>query len=159
MKKTIAFLLIIATLFSMNINAFAVTDLNNSTSTVEIEYFEDGSYIETVTTIVASNISTYASGTNTGSKRTTYVNANDEIMWTATLTGTFYFNGVGATCTKSSITYSIVDDNWRITSISSAEQGNQAIGYITAKYYFLGVPTKTIDRTMYLTCSKDGVLS
>ena len=82
MKKSITLLLIIITLFATSINALAVTDLSSNTSTMEIKYFDDGSYIETVLIIEKSNISTYASGTNTGSKKVTYRNANDEIIWT-----------------------------------------------------------------------------
>ena len=159
MKKIVAFLITMLLLFTTNINAFTVVIEPSENSISEIVYFDDGSYIETTLTIEESNISTLASNTISGSRKMIYKNSDGEAQWTAILKGTFTYTGSSATCTASSITYSISNDNWRITSATASKSGNKATGNIIAKYYFLFVPTKTVEAPIAITCSATGVLS
>ncbi len=155
MKKIISiFLTLIIVFYSLSINLFA-SAISLSKDIVII--FENGDYItETITTETVLN---RATNTITGQKTSNYRNSDNELLWSATLKGTFTYTGSRATCTASSITYKIYDDNWKITSAAASKSGNTAKGDITAKRYVLGIPTKTVERTITLTCSSSGVLS
>lgn len=150
MKKSLS-LLLSCLLFFMcfNITAFA------SESNESITYFDDGSYIITVIT----ESPTQATKTKSGTKTTSYYNADNEKVWDATLRETFTYTGSSATCTNSTISYNIYNNNWKITSATASKSSNKAIGDIIAKRYVLGIPTKTVEQTITLTCSASGTLS
>ena len=159
MKKVFAFLVATLLLFATGINVFASTDEFSKNTATEITYFEDGSYIETTIIVEDSGISTFATNTVSGSKKIVFKNSNDVTQWSATLRGTYTYTGSSATCTASSITYTINNDNWKITSATASKSGNKAIGNVTAKYYFLFVNTKTLEETITMTCSATGSLT
>ena len=127
-------------------------------TTVEssVEYFDDGSY--TVTTITVEN-SARAAKTTTGKKHKEYRSASDELLWKVTVSGTFTYTGTTATCTKSSTSSVIYNDDWKVTSAVASKSGNKAIGNFTVKRYLLGIPTATKETSVTLTCSAKGVLS
>lgn len=149
MKKLVSLFLCILIIFSFHVNALASE--NNS-----IYYLDDGSYI--VTTITETSVSR-SSNTKTGSKKMEHYSTNDELLWDATIIGTFTYNGTSATCSFSNIDYNIFNSNWKITSATATKNSNKAIGNITAKRYLLGVSIESIDRAITLTCSATGVLS
>lgn len=154
MKRIISIFLTAIVFCTCSFNSFAWSKQTNTS----IEYFEDGSYI--ITTIQENaNHTTFSTSTKTGSKRSDYYNEDSEIMWSTTLTATFSYSGTSATCTASNITYTVNASNWRIISAVATKSGNMAIGDVTAKKYFLGVPIETVERTVTLTCSPTGVLS
>ncbi|MBQ3519323.1 MAG: hypothetical protein IJA31_08400 [Clostridia bacterium] len=137
------------------VNAFAVE--NNEQSI--IHYFEDGSYIVTTLSEESDGISLFATSTKTGRKTDTCYNANHEVLWSATLTGTFSYTGTSATCTNASVTYSIQDTSWRIVSAEAYESGATAIGDVTGKRYVLGINVDSFTAHLEITCSPTGVLS
>ena len=139
-------------LFSNNITAFAVPSSEDT-----VIYLENGYYI--VETITEESILFRAGGTKSGQKSTTCYNDSNEILWSATLKGTFTHTGSRATCTASSITYAVYDDSWKIISATASKSGNTATGNVVAKKYVLGRPIKTVERTVTLTCSSNGTLS
>lgn len=155
MKKIISiFLTLIIIFYSMSINLFASAF---SVSENIVIIFENGDYI--TETITKESVLNRATNTITGQKTSNYRNSNNKLLWSATLKGTFTYTGSRATCTASSITYTVYDDNWKITSAVASKSGNTAKGDVTAKRYVLGIPTKTVERTITLTCSSSGVLS
>lgn len=155
MKKISAFILTILMLLTIvPLNAFAAEDIITDRS---IEYFDDGSYM--VTEITENAISTFASGTVTKTKHSHYYDNNDNLQWTVSITGTFNYTGSSATCTKATASYTIHDNAWKVTSAVASKSGNKAIGTFTVKKYVLGVPVKTINRTVTITCSNNGVCS
>lgn len=154
MKKIFCLVLTIILLFSLSVSSSATSNTVTDPVTL-VEYFEDGSYLET--TIITSN-PTARSGIG-GTKRLTYKNSDGDVEWIANLTAEFTYTGSSATCTKSSITYSIENTKWKITSATATKSGNKATGNVTAKYYFLGINTKTVNKVITLTCSATGVLS
>ncbi len=159
MKRLFSLIFSFALVFILPFNVLAITNSNESTIQTSVEYFDDGSYITTTITEEQSYYSTYATTTKNGSKTTTYTGSDDEVKWSATLHGTFTYTGSSSTCTSSSITYSSSDSDWRITSATSSKSGNKAIGDVTAKQYVLGIPLKTVNETITLTCSATGTLS
>ncbi|MBQ8893712.1 MAG: hypothetical protein IJ043_04810 [Clostridia bacterium] len=123
----------------------------------EVIYFEDGSYLEIGA--VTEGPATRATNTKSGQKSIVYRSESGREIWQATLSATFTYTGSSATCTVASITTSITDSNWKITEKTATKSGNKAIGDITAKRYFLGIATKTVEQSVTITCSAAGVLS
>ena len=85
-----------------------------------------------------------------------YYDANGTLLWDVHLSGEFVYNGKGSTCVKSEITYIIRDSDWKMISCSSTEDGNTAKGEFAIRQYKLGVPLKLIEKTLTITCDKDG---
>lgn len=158
MKKTLVIFLSLFLLISCFIPTQAVNNSEKSDENTVIEYFCDGSYI-TTTIIESTNSINRSTSTKTGTKTITYSDANGDTLWEAFLHGTFTYNGTTSSCTSTNITYSVYDSDWKITSATSTKSGNKAIGNITAKRYFIGIPTATIDKSATLTCSANGTLS
>lgn len=100
-------------------------------------------------------------GTRTVTK-TKYVNYYDSsgtLLWTASLTAEFTYNRQQAVCTyatRHSVTY---DRDWSVASSHVEKEGNRAAVRFTARQTKLGVPLKTIERTLTLTCDANGHVS
>lgn len=152
MKKSLSWLLTLTLMLSLFcFNSTANTDDEN------IIYFGDGSYI--IISDVEITSTARATNTITGQKHYTHYDSDGDVQWKATLKGTFTYTGSSATCTNSSITYTISDSSWKITEATATKSGNKATGDVTAKKYFLGIPTKTVEKTITITCSANGTLS
>lgn len=160
MKKIFSILISFTLLFLFTFETLASNETVKPTKYSSVEYFEDGSCIETEITEGFSSASAIETRTTKlGTKRLTYKNSDGDIEWTADLTGTFVYDEYSCTCTSASITYSIVNTKWKIPSAVATKLGNKAFGDLTAKYYFLGVNTKTVEKSIVLTCSRFGELS
>ena len=98
------------------------------------------------------------SGTRTVSK-TKYVNyydSNGTLLWTVALQADFTWNREQATCVSASARHSVFDEDWGIVRAQAEKAGNTAAGYFAVRQVKLGVPLKTIERTLTLTCDADG---
>lgn len=158
MKKILAIILcsfMVLSVFTLNV--FAESD--NVEVLESIEYFEDGSYIVTTITEEANTSITRTTYGKTGSKTATIYNSDDEAMVVLKVTGTFSYTGSSSTCTASSVSYTIYNDNWKVTSATASKSGNKAIGEFTSKRYTLLIPVQTVNSTVTLTCSNSGTLS
>lgn len=158
MKKLISILSAVLILFSFPMISFAedveIAEYING----YVEYYDDGSY--SITTIETSTISTLAASTVKQSKTTSHYNDDNDKEWDITVTGTFSFTGKSATCTNSTVSYKIYNNKWKVTDATASKSGAKAIGDFTLKYYFIGVvPTKTVEKTLTITCSNTGVCS
>ena len=153
MKKVLSFLFIVLIVFCVSINACASYD-----NTTTVEYFEDGSCIET-TIVVKEYISTYATQVKKVAKSISYKDEDGIVCWKATLTATFRYTGSSATCTESDVTYTVSNSKWKITSATASKSGNTATADVTAKRYTLGIPVETLNRTITMTCSANGTVS
>ncbi|MDD6011451.1 MAG: hypothetical protein PUC33_01255 [Oscillospiraceae bacterium] len=156
MKKISALLFSLLMILALSVNTFAVAGTDDIPAETNTVYFEDGSYM--VTEIMTENTAR-ATQTKSGSKVISFYSGDDEIQWSATLRGTFSYTGSSATCTASSITYTIYDSKWKIPTATASKSGNTATGHVVAKKYFLGIATKTVERDITLTCSATGTLS
>lgn len=132
------------------------TNEHNMEKNNYIEYFEDGSYI--ITKIVDGELNSRATGV-VKTKNYSYYNSNDDIEWVISISGTFNYNGSTASCTNAVTSYKIYNDRWKVTASSASRSGATARGDFTLKRYLMGIPTKTVDKTVTLTCSKTGVFS
>lgn len=156
MKKVVSVLLIVMIMFSLNVPAFAVENIDNENTV--IEYLEDGSCFITTITVVEEN-STYATNTKTFTKTISYKDEDGIVCWKATLTATFRYTGSSATCTESDVTYTVSNSKWKITSATASKSGNTATADVTAKRYTLGIPVETLNRTITMTCRANGTIS
>lgn len=154
MKKLLSLCIVLTLTFTLF--SFSSSALNDQKDPSIIR-FEDGSYIELCA--VEETTATRATNTKSGQKSAIYRNSNDVEQWRATLSATFTYNGSSATCTSASITSSVSNGNWKFTEKTTAKSGNKATGDITVKHYVLGIPTKTVEQTITITCSASGALS
>lgn len=152
MKKIIVLLFAFLLAFSSTSLAF---DINSES---EIEYFDDGSYI--ITTIeddVQSMIMPF-SKTVTKSKTVKYYSA-DVAKWYIKVTGNFTYGNGSAKCTKSTVSAGSFANEWKISGKSASKNGQTAYANAIAKKYYNGAVTKTINKTVKLTCSPTGKFS
>ena len=156
MKKIISIFSAITMLLVILLPTIAFANEKNTTDNY-IEYLEDGSYI--VTEIETSTISTFSTSTTSKTKTATYYNDSNEKLWVISLAATFSYTGSSATCTKATTSYSLYDSYWKVTKGTASRSGRTATGDFTVKKYVLGVPVKTINKTLTLTCSNTGVCS
>lgn len=155
MKKLISLLSVILMIAVMcPTTAFANDEIVTESS---VEYFDDGSYI--VTEIAENSITTFAAKTVSKSKSATYYDGNDAKQWTVTLSATFSYTGSSATCTSATTSSTIYNSAWKVTSAVASKSGNKATGTFTVKKYVLGIPVKTVNKTLTITCSNTGVCS
>lgn len=123
-----------------------------------IEYFENGDYIETV---IVTYPQTYeVIRTRTGSKTSTYKNADGEAMWSITVSAEFvYEEGAGSGCKSVTGKAESYNSNWKVTEAVATKSGETASATTTATQYLLLVPIGSIEKTVTLTCDWYGNLS
>lgn len=153
MKKVLTSLLLMLLIFS----PIEICGLESNTSeNVYYEYLEDGSYYEIT---IIENTMTRASSTKKGTKRVKYVDNSNVTVWEVSVTGTFTYDGSSSTCTAASVAATSYTTNWKITSKSASKSGNKATAKATAKYYYDGSLVTTVNKSVTLTCDKNGNLS
>lgn len=153
MKKiTLVLALILVALVGTNIPATAL-----EVPRVEIEYLENGDYIETIIT-TDNSVSTFATNTKTGTKTKNYKNSAGTVLWSVSVKGTFSYNGSTSVCTSCSHSTTSPGVYWSIKSSSHSKSGNTATAKATATHT---TSTSSTDytRSVSLQCSADGVLS
>lgn len=155
MKKIISTLLSVCMLFVSLTYAYAMGNTNES---VNVEYFEDGSYIVTTIDEDSSDV-TLLSTTTTKSKTSTYYASDGTAQWYVKVTGTFTYGNGSSKCTASSVTAGVYSSNWKIASKSSSYTGSTAIATVAVNQLVYGVVANTIARTVTLTCSSTGTFS
>lgn len=154
--KKIAIVLFTSFCCLLNLNTTLAVNNIKKVQYIE-EKFNDGYYIETVIEEVPTN--TRANVKN-GSKTSTFKDSEGTIIWSVKVSGSFTYNGSFATCTSSSISTTCPATNWKLSNKKAYTSGSTAIASVTAKEYtFLGICTKTIEKTVKLTCNPDGTLS
>lgn len=152
MKRIICVVLSVALLISVVALPCFATGTEES---VNITYFEDGSYL--VERVVDSQ--SRVSGTKSGAKEATYYGSSGTAAWKAVLYGTFSYTGSSSTCTASSISVTIYDSSWYTISKSAGKSGNTASGSVTMGYKTLGVTVNEVSKNLSLKCDANGNLS
>ena len=159
MKRMISILNVGVVLFVFSATVSAA-DVNPD---VEIEYFDDGSYLITTFEEGSSHFGVSAFSTNaknvTKSKTVKYYDSNKVARWYVKVTGTFLYGKGVAKCTSSSVSAGTYGKIWKIVSKSAGKSGNAATAKATAKQYYNGTVIKTINKTVKLTCSSTGSFS
>lgn len=147
MKKVLsAFLITVLLMALLGSYSSALTEVDTM-----IEYYEDGSY-----GVIFIQKDYGKSNSATETKTYKYYDSNNNLCWKASITASFTYNGVTASCTSVSKSTTIYDTSWRCTASSCSKSGATATGSFTFKHYVLGIPVKTINKTLTLTCDKNG---
>ena len=94
--------------------------------------------------------------TVTKTKYLRYYDSKGVLLWTTYLTATFQYNGKKVVCTEAALTAEIADGDWTLDEKQTEKADNTAKGTVTFRQHKLGVPLKTITRTLTLTCDKNG---
>ncbi len=169
MKKLICFILCLLLVGTACVSGVSAAEDR------ETEVFDDGSYLvitsgpfvdanESFVSLISriinwlKNIARLLQGIQT-TKETKYANyysSDGRLLWSVHLTGEFTYNGKSSVCTGSNITSKIYDSDWELLNSSHGERDNMATGSFVMKQYKLGVPLKEIERTLTLTCDKNG---
>lgn len=118
----------------------------------EIIPCENGAWIEKRITIQPTRGNTVTASSD-------YKYYDGDIKWSATLTGSFTYDGVTSTCTSSNLSFSISDSAWYVVSQSAYRSGNTAYGDYTMGARILGITYKTTSFNMSISCDKDGNVS
>ena len=155
MKRFIAFFLAMLFTLSFSTTAFAYdTSLANSYQISNTEYFSDGSYI--ITTLTESQMRSSKSGT----KRQDFYSSSDVLQWRVVLNGTFTYNGTTSSCTSSSYSVTIYNNDWFKYSGNAYKSNNKAYDDVTMKRRgLLGIIVQTCNVNIQLACDKNGNLS
>lgn len=154
MKKIFALVLATIIFGSVIFCAHVSAMENNKVTTTEVEYLENGDYIETTT---ETENTTRAAGTVTGSKTKSYKDSDGNVLWKVKVTGTFAYTGKTSLCSTVSHTATSNSSSWTIKSSSSSKSGNTATA--TAKAVKTSSTTITHSMTVNLSCDADGNLS
>lgn len=145
----VAMLLVIA---SLTTSAFAT-----ESECIQTQKFEDGSYL--VVTIEydqpQEGISCFASRSTTGgTKKYSFCDDTDKVLWEFWVHGTFSYNGATATATGAEYGYKIYDSSWSFVDASATY--SNATATATGRFKRLLFPNAV---TISLTCSPSGTLS
>ncbi len=158
MKKLLSFLIIAALILTLSISVYAEDGSNTESggTVVEIEYLENGDYIETVLeneTIIIPSDATATTVTKTKVKN--YKNSAGTILWSIKVQGTFTYNGTTCSCTNAEHQATSYASTWTIISASHSRRGNAATATATARHTS-GVGYDDYTRSVTLRCSPTG---
>ena len=157
MKRALCLIIVFCVVFSSLITTAQADEISIDDS-LTIEYLPDGSYFVIELCQIELKV-TSDRGTSTHEKQIKYYNANNELQWTMKLFGTFTYNGVSATCTSATVSYTISESSWHYDSSTSSASGNTAYGTLTMVKKFLGIPVNTITKSLTITCDPNGYAS
>lgn len=149
------FLLLLTSVLLLSLLPSQITAASQEKEFLEIIKYEDGSYLE----ISIETIQLKASGSVTKTKNYIYHNTDGTSAWKISLTGSFTYNGISATCTASSCNVTIYNSNWYLISKSASKSGSTAYGTATLGRRFLGITIEQVTHNLTLTCDKDGNVS
>lgn len=132
------------------------------TTSSTIELLDNGYYYETTITDEATADTLVSRGSNnytTKTKTTQFKNNSGTVLWSVSITATFYYNGTIAQCTSCTPSAKAYASTWSIKSVTSSKSGNSATA--TAAVTHTG-PTGTIQsatKSITITCSPKGIVS
>lgn len=120
-----------------------------------LHVFDDGSQLFVGMPIVTVQ----TRGSLTAQKPLYHRNSSGTILWTATVTGTFTYNGSTSSCISASYSTQISNNNWSEQSGTAYPSGNSAIADVVMMRKLLFIVVETVPVTITLTCDKNGNLS
>lgn len=165
MKKAISFILLFCLLLtavpsqakadSPIVKAGDIVVIGNDTITAgHVTYLSDGSVlIESVPKVIQTR-----SNVITSHKTVYHRDSSGNLLWSATLTGTFTYNGSSSSCTAASCTTSINSSAWSQKSVNAYTSGASAYADVTMVRKILLITVETVNVLVTLTCDKDGHL-
>ncbi|MBQ3137701.1 MAG: hypothetical protein IJB74_09510 [Clostridia bacterium] len=94
--------------------------------------------------------------TVTETKYLSYYSSDGDLLWTVYLSADFTYNGKKSVCDDVKTFSIIYDSDWTLISREGTKNGSTASAYFKIRQNKLGVPLKTIERTVSISCDKDG---
>ena len=153
MKKFSSIILALLFIITSSICSFASQiSINSNNETIK---YEDGSYV--IISITTDHNDFYTTS-KSAKKDYKFFNSKDELQWTATVYGTFSFNGTTSSCIKASTAYKIYNKSWKVKNSTASKKNNSAIGNFTIKHYMIGIPVQTETFKVTLSCKPNGTL-
>lgn len=148
MRKVVSCVLVLCMFLS-------VCSFGVSAESTEVIYLDDGSYIVTEMQVYNTRATNKITATAT---RRNY-DADDTLNWTITLTATFTYDGVTATCTATDLDVTIYDSSWYV--ISAYHNRGAANGYANVQlgHKLLGVTVEKPSYYLSLNCTPEGNIS
>lgn len=147
MKRTISLLLVAALL--MMVLPLKITVSAEPVTHTDKVLLPDGSYLVYTVTSMRNR----STNRTYGSTDIDYRSKEGTLCWSATLSGSFTYDGKSATCVDASITTKVYRSGWYTASKSAHASGNTAVGYVTMGNSATG---EVFPRTITLTCDKNG---
>lgn len=159
MKKSIVITLIL-TLISCIFLSVPVSAITINNAEKNIEYLDNGDYIETIITddTPEPGISSYATNTITKTKTSYYKNSSGTVLWSVSIKATFSYNGSTSTCTSCSHSTTSPGASWYIKTSSHSKSGNTATAKATATHSTVS-GSADYTRSVTIKCSATGVVS
>lgn len=125
----------------------------SATEMVEIQDLPDGGCLEIKTVILDYR----ASGTKTAKREMTSKNANGDVQWKITLTGTFSYDGITAKATNAQVAVQIQNTtNWSLSSKYAYTTGAVAKADVALIHKVSGSVIDQPSYSLTLTCDPDG---
>lgn len=155
MKKFFSLFLCIAFTIIFQNTAYAAED----SYTAITEVFPDGSYIESCIEEDSLTIVPFSTSTKSGTKTDSYKHSDGSILWSITVHGKFTYDGSTSRCVVSSISTTCPSSYWKLSNKSASKTDATAKASATAKRYLENKVVQTINRSVQLTCNKNGKLS
>lgn len=133
-----------------------------TTTTTTIEPLDNGYYYETTITDAEPTDALVSRGSNnytTKTKTTQLKNSSGTVLWSVSITATFYYNGTIAQCTSCTPSAKAYDSFWTIKSVTSSKSGNSATATAVATRTGVSGATQDTTKSVTITCSPKGIVS
>ena len=153
MKRILSFFLAMTFLLSA-VSAVQATSEIGQTD-IQVVHTEDGGYL--IIELYGSSNMTRAAITKT--KSYTRYDENDVMLWKASITGSFTYDGRTASCTSSSCSVTIYDNHWYTISKTAWTDENYAKATVEMGRKLLGVTVHRETYDLSILCDRNGNLS
>ena len=153
MKRILSFFLAMTFLLSAVSAVQATSEIDRTD--IQVLHAEDGGYV--VIELHSSSDRTRSAITKT--KSYTRYNENDVMLWKASITGSFTYDGRTASCTSSSCSVTIYDSHWYTISKTAWTDENYAKATVEMGRKLLGVTTLRQTYDLSILCDRYGNLS
>lgn len=153
--------LLVAFLLIYNWNTLSVQAIT-PTAASAIELLDNGYYYETTITDAEPTDTPVSRGSNnytTKTKTTQLKNSSGTVLWSVSITATFYYNGTIAQCTTCTPSAKAYASTWSIKSVTSSKSGNSATATAIATQTGAAGTTQNIPKSVTITCSPKGIVS
>lgn len=157
MKTKVKFIICLLSLLVVTCYPCAKIQAQNNETYSITESLPNGYYATIY--VEVSNVSARSS-IITASKVYDITNSSNEVVASFKLTGTStYPYNSSVKCTSATYSTKINDSKWSFSNCSASTSGNSAIGCFTAKNKIAGITISTIEKSIILSCDKNGNIS
>lgn len=153
MRRIVSVLLIMLSLLWADTVGYAAPAQDGTSRQVILT--EDGGYL----VIELTDGEKVTRGTTAKTKTYTQYSEDNAIVWKASLTGSFTYDGRYATCTASSCAVTVYDSAWYTISKTAWAEDNIAKATIEMGQKMLGVTVRQVTQNLSMVCDRYGNVS